>query len=453
MSLASISISKVNHRVKSSPFLKGTILLTATGFVTRFLGFFYRIFLSHTIGEEGMGIVQLTAPLMALSYALTCGGIQTAISKHTAAYHGMKKEKSCLYTLLTGISISLLLSAITAYFLYTQSTFLSVRFLKEERCAPLVRLFSLSLPFSSLHSCINGYYYGKKKTLMPSLAQLLEQLVRVGSVFAIYKYLTNHGLAVTLSIAMIGTLLSECFSMFFCGISAFLHLRSLHKQELTLFPIPHFGLHSREIMGMAIPLIANRLVLTLLQSIEAVSIPDKLVVFGLSKKAALQQYGVLTGMALPLLLFPSAITGAVATLLMPYVSQAKASGQNRRMKNSIRQTLCYSICIGCLCLLFFLGTGRFLGEKLFHSKLAGAYIQMLSITCPFLYASGILNSILNGIGKTSRTFVYNSLSLILRLAFVLFLMPKLGMISYILGILCSQLLFTLLALRTIRRSL
>ena len=32
--------------------IKGTIILTLTGFATRFMGFFYRIFLSHTFGEE-----------------------------------------------------------------------------------------------------------------------------------------------------------------------------------------------------------------------------------------------------------------------------------------------------------------------------------------------------------------------------------------------------------------
>ena len=47
--------------------IKGTIILTLTGFATRFMGFFYRIFLSHTFGEEGVGIYQLIFPIYALS--------------------------------------------------------------------------------------------------------------------------------------------------------------------------------------------------------------------------------------------------------------------------------------------------------------------------------------------------------------------------------------------------
>ena len=47
-------------------FLKGTLILTCTGLLCRLAGFFYRIFLSHTIGAQGVGIYQLSLPLSAL---------------------------------------------------------------------------------------------------------------------------------------------------------------------------------------------------------------------------------------------------------------------------------------------------------------------------------------------------------------------------------------------------
>ena len=46
---------------KKRAFLTGTLLLTAAGFLCRLLGFFYRIFLSRTIGAEGLGIYTTTA--------------------------------------------------------------------------------------------------------------------------------------------------------------------------------------------------------------------------------------------------------------------------------------------------------------------------------------------------------------------------------------------------------
>ena len=47
-------------------FFKGTFLLTSAGLISRIMGFFYRIFLSHTIGAEGIGLYQLVVPLQHL---------------------------------------------------------------------------------------------------------------------------------------------------------------------------------------------------------------------------------------------------------------------------------------------------------------------------------------------------------------------------------------------------
>ena len=78
-----------------NPLLIGTFILTVTGLLSRFIGFFYRIFLSKVFGAEGMGIYQLISPVLALSFSLTVSGMQTAISKYVARrkpVHSVRKE-------------------------------------------------------------------------------------------------------------------------------------------------------------------------------------------------------------------------------------------------------------------------------------------------------------------------------------------------------------------------
>ena len=229
------------------PFLSGTILLTLTGFLTKIIGFFYRIFLSRSIGEEGMGIYQLLAPIMALSYAFTSAGIQTAISKYTAAYHAQGRKRSALATLLTGFLLSILLSVIATVFLYQNAAMLAARFLLEPRCEPLIRIFALSIPFASIHSCINGYYYGLKKTLLPSASLLVEQLARVLSVYAIYTYGYTIHTRPTIAVAMLGVLIGEVCSTLLSTIVLFV-------QEKQAFHLPASfsaragGRYTKEIM-------------------------------------------------------------------------------------------------------------------------------------------------------------------------------------------------------------
>ena len=52
---------------KKSSIIRGTLILTMTGFLSRFMGFFYRIFMSHSFGEEGVGLYQLSMHFVILS--------------------------------------------------------------------------------------------------------------------------------------------------------------------------------------------------------------------------------------------------------------------------------------------------------------------------------------------------------------------------------------------------
>ena len=84
-------------------FLKGTLILTIAGLLSRFLGFFYKIFLAQALGAESMGIYQLIFPVFSVCHALTTSGIETAISRFTAF---AKKEERNAY-LHAGLFLSL----------------------------------------------------------------------------------------------------------------------------------------------------------------------------------------------------------------------------------------------------------------------------------------------------------------------------------------------------------
>ena len=101
----------------------------------------------------------------------------------------------------------------------------------------------------------------------------------------------------------------------------------------------------------------------------------------------------------------------------------------------------------------FLLFGQFLGKLLFASELAGTYIQTLSIACPFLYLGGILTSILHGLGKAFLAFFFNAGCLTLRLLFVFFLIPRIGMTGYFIGILISESCLIVLMLSALYRHL
>lgn len=492
--------SVLPHRIKKSRILSGALLLTVAGMISRVIGFFYRIFLSRTFGAENIGIYQLIGPVMALAYSLSVAGFQTAISRitattcaaacsaglntaqpavssYTAAGHKTTSAKTTCTTpkpgtspagtfrsfsvLAAGMLLSILLSLGISCFVYFRCEEIAVRFLLEERCAPLLKILALSFPVSSIHSCVNGYFYGRKSAGFPAFSQLFEQIIRVGTVlFLCHTFLTeNTGKTPDISLAVIGMVTGEVAS----ALLSLLYLWHCFQKEARLPDAGmRFGIREKnfsiaalfpELFMMALPLSAGRIIQNFLQSIEAIAIPERLRMFGLDTASALSEYGILTGMSLPFILFPTALTGSIAVMLLPTVSEAQALHQDRTIARAVRRSVNYCLLLGFACLILFLLTGPILGKVVFHQERAGSYLQILGFMCPFLYMNSTLSSILHGLGKTMRSFFYSVASLLVRLAFVFFTIPVFGIKGYLWALLASQILLSILQLIPLRRYL
>ena len=433
-----------------NPLVTGTVILTLTGLLSRFIGFFYRIFLSNIFGAEGMGIYQLISPVLALSFALTVSGIQTAISKYVAGETSTHDYKTSFRTLWAGFILAMALSAACALYIYLYAEWIAVTFLMEARTAPLLRIIALSIPMATVHSCINGYFYGIRKTAIPAISQLAEQIFRVGSVYLIYHVCSRHNMVPTISFAVVGLVIGESASMVVSVIAILSRAHNvfpsgvISRQHRTSTLVVTYQRIMAQLLRLAVPLSANRLVINLLQSVEAVYIPNRLMAYGLNNADALGVYGVLTGMSLPLILFPSAVTNSISVLLLPIVAEADASGDKAAVRRAILTSIRYCLLLGFGCTVMFLLLGRMAGRLLFHSELAGSFILTLSFICPFMYIASTLSSILNGLGKTAQTFLYSVVSLMLRLLFVFIAIPAYGIKGYLWGMLASQMLQTLL---------
>ena len=417
----------------------GTLILTAVGFLNRILGFFYRMFLSQTFGEENMGIYQLLTPVIVLSYSIAVSGIETSVSKYIAECGSSQKSSLRPGILKVGVFLSVALSILTGFFLFEYAGPVSEHFLLEKRCTSLVRIYAVSLPLSAIHSCISGYYFGLKKTGVPAFSQLLEQFVRIITVFFLCRHILCGGNTPSIAVASVGLVVGELSSAVFCLLCIWL-------QDQSAFPFS--GSYSsldpailKKILLLSLPLTMNRLILNLFHSIEAVSIPNRLLLWGLSGSDALSLYGVLTGMALPLILVPSTLTNSLSVLLLPYISEADSLNRPNRIVSAFRKCVFGCLTLGVLCGICFYTAGGVIGTLLFHSEKAGALIRSLSLLCPFLYLSSVLTSILHGLGRAGTAFGIQLLTLSIRLLFVFFGIPVWGIKGYLLGLFLSQFVF------------
>ncbi len=432
---------RLKHLFRTHTLIVGTIFLTATGFLSRILGFFYRIYLSRTIGAEGLGIYQMVFPVYGICFSLCAGSIQTAISRFTAAERTRGKQ-----TLLAGFLVSFSISLILAGIISSRAEFIAVHILMEPKCAPLLPALALAIPCTSLHACICGYYYGREKVQVPALSQLIEQCIRIFTVFLISDICRERGYEVTVLVAVIGLVAGEAGSAVFALLSFSISQTIEHSSDAPPPLSPFLALPTvmMPLMSLALPLMANRLVMNLMQSAEAILIPNRLELFGLSDSQAISIYGVLTGMAMPFIMFPSAIVNSLAVVLLPTVARQQSSGNESGIQKSISMSFRYSLYMGILCIGVFTVFGEDLGNTVFHNSDAGSFIMTLAWLCPFLYLATTMGSILNGLGKTSVTFIHNFISLSIRLFFVFLGIPRFGILACLWGMLAAEIVLVLL---------
>ena len=448
---------------KKNPIIYGTLLLSISGLFCRGLGFFYHLFISRTFGEEAMGIFQLTSPILMLAFSLSGAGIQTAISKYTASQATKSQIGTSHFYLFYGCLISFFISSLYSMVIFLYSDTIAIHILGEAKCAILLRICAFSFPLSSLHCCFNGYFYGRKNTVLPSITQIAEQLIRIGSVLIIYYLYRLQDLTPSIAITCFGMLLGEAAALF---LSSLFYLHSCNFFSHPLRPCPYKKCKSllllstkipTQLLSYSIPLTLNRVLINLLQSYEAISLPASLKRYGYSPKAALGIYGVLTGMALSVIMFPSTFTNSASILLLPTVSEAESNSiegtQNNKLRKIIHRTIFFSLALGTLCTLFFYFFGNYCGNLLFHSTLAGRFIKILSFLCPFLYLKLTLCSVLNGLKKTTKTLWINLFSISIRLAAILFVVPYIGIYGYLYSLLFSDFLASLSCLYFLRKLL
>ena len=429
----------MKKQLSRHPILTGTLILSSANIITRVIGFFYRIYLSRIFGAEGMGIIQLTGPVSAIVFALTGAGMQTAISKCVSAVSGTEKTRRRKY-LYYGGAFVLLISVICSFFVYSFADWLAIQFLSEARTAPILRVLALSFPLSALHACINGYFLGRQRTLLPALSQFAEQLVRVAVVYICCTSFLATGDIPELAFMAWGVCLGEAAALMVSGIGL---LVGRHQDNPGLKLVSHPANEEKSVikalLKMSVPLSANRLAVNFLGSIEAIRIPLMLQLYGMTDSAALSTYGILTGMAMPVLFFPGAFTGAISAMLLPTISEAHSKNDKARIKTITINATFFVVFAGLFFGILFFMFSDFLGTVVFKEPLAGVYIRALCLLCPFMYVNGIFTGILQGLGRAMSIFFINVTGLLLRLGFVFFCVPVYGIKGYLAGLLVSQL--------------
>ncbi|MGL4362555.1 MAG: stage V sporulation protein B [Cellulosilyticaceae bacterium] len=416
--------------------ITGTIVLTITGFITRILGFLFRIYMSKIMGAEGLGLYQLIFPIYMLIWAASSAGISLAVSKKVAEFTGRGNHTDAVRTLKSSLVVAGSISLLISIFIFFSAPWIAENYVREPNVVLGLKYLCVCVPFMTIACCIRGYFQGRQEMSISGIAQIIEQVARMLVIYLFAGFYLPKGIMYACALGTLGLCAGEFFSCLFTFIMFKIKQNKLPYSK----PSQSYVSLMNTIITIAIPITANRFLTSGLVSLENILIPIQLQKYGLSSSEALAMYGMFSGMALPLLFFPSMVTTSISTVLIPALSEASAKKNIRYLHKTVSKSIQYSSLIGIGASCLFLTLGSEIAEICYGSEYyqVGELLKVLAVICPFLYLQGILTGMLNGLGLQKLTFKGNIIASVICIAFIFILVPSRGIMGFVFALLIQS---------------
>jgi len=417
-------------------FVKNAFILTVTSLILKFLGIVLRVYMSNKIGAEGMGLYQLIFSIYILASTFATAGITTAVIRLVAEELIKNNKSAAIKILHKSIGIAIILGLLSSIFISFFAEPIGKYMLNDVRTIPAIKILVLVFPFMSISSCIKGYFIARKSVITPSKAQVFEQIIRIGMIFILLNNFAQYGVTVACTVVIISDITAEILSCIYSYICYLNDRKNLNNSFIGKKSTPKI---LKTFFSIALPIAANRYVNTILHTIENILVPNSLRQHNGSQEIGLSQFGMLKGMAIPLIFFPSSFLNAISTLLIPEMTEANSLNQSTKIKKVVEKTLHITIVSSILIAGIFFLFSYELSELIYKNADVGFIIKMLAPLIPFMYLESVVAGILQGLNQQLSSLKYILFDSLIRICLVYFFVPTKGLTGFLVIMIISNL--------------
>lgn len=373
-----------------SKFVKSTIILMIGGLVTKILGMIIKIVTNRLIGTEGLGVYMLITPTFMLLIAIAQLGFPIAISKLVA--EDKNNNKNLVFSI---IPISLIINIIIIIFLIISSNYIANNLLHDRRTMYALKSIGLVLPFISISSILRGYFFGKQKMIPHIVSNITEDVIRLITIIIGIPIFLKNGIESAVSFIVLSNIFSELSSIFVL----FFYLPKkfkINKEDIT----PNKK-NIKNILNISIPTTGSRLIGNIGYFFEPIILTFFLLNSGYTNTYIVNEYGILNGYVMPILLLPSFFTLAISQALIPIVSKSYSDNNLQYTKKKIKQGIIFSMLIGVPATLLFILIPDILLKLIYNTTKGSEYIKVMAPICLLYYFQSPLSSSLQAMGKAT----------------------------------------------------
>ncbi len=401
-------------------FFKTVAIVTVFSICEKFLGFLYRIFLSRTIGAEGVGLYQVALSVFAFLLTLTCSGTPITVSRLMTKYNAENNKDKVNKVITSALALTLIVSVCICLFFFSFRNFAKL-FFADARCVSIFYVVLIGLIFTSLYAVIRGVFWGNKDFLPYSIIELLEEICMIVVGIILISHATSAYLGAYY--AGVAVLVSYLFSFTLASIVFFMRGNRLKNPKKEFKPL----------LSSAIPVTAMRTINSLAISIVSVVLPLRLISAGYSSSEAMSLFGSAVGQAIPILFIPTTLIGSFTLVLVPEIAENFYNKKHNLLKNEIEKAIKFTATLTAIFIPVFFVCGEEIGVLIFNSTECGKYLTASAFLMLFMSLSSLSTSILNSIGQEKKALLYCILSGIFMLLSIYFLPKYVGIYSLLIG--------------------
>lgn len=413
---------------KSKKFIVNGAVTTLTALILRLIGVSFNSYLSGKLGSEGMGIYTLIESVYLFALTFASSGIALGTTRLVSEANATGDVYSAQKSVRTAFVYALFFSLSSSVALFFLSPFIGIKLLCDARTVLSLKVLAFSLPFVSLSSVLNGYFTAVRRPYKSSASAVFESFVNILIIVRLMVVFAAEDLETACAAVAAGTVASEFLSL---SLSYLLYRKDAKK-------IKGISTENRSLMkklvGISLPLALSAYARQGLVTVEHLLIPYGLKKHGLSSAEALSSYGLVHGMAFPVIMFPSCVVYSFASLIVPEMAEYRERGEKDKIDDLASKMIRYA-------LLFSIGVAGIMTYYSYDLSLAVysspdtyRYIKIFAPLICVMYLDATVDGMLKGLNEQLYSMKVNIADALLSVLAVYFLTPHFGIFGYVLAV-------------------
>lgn len=381
-------------------FLRGAVILTLASLASRIIGLIYMVLLPRLIFDDGMGLYQLVKPIHYFAAVVAIAGMPVAIAKLTAEQVAIGSRQDVQRVFRLGAALMIGTGGLVSLALMFGASWFAATFAKDPGVTKTLALLGPACFFLALSAAFRGFFQGMQCMTPTAWSQVIDQVVRVIVTVLAAIWLRPQGVEMAVTGIAWGFIAGEFAGWFVLAVYY------LFRRDTLLEAIgptrrsrssPSLWKIVQKLISLAFPAVIATILWPIMQLADSLLIPMRMQLAGFSAAMIREGLGHL-GMALTLAQFPNVVTVALATSLVPAISEAWALDSKGLVRHRSQEALRIALIFGIPSCAALFVLGEPLSQVLFGYAQVGAPLRILAFGAISLGLIQANTGILQGLG-------------------------------------------------------